>query len=108
MDANAIPVDDPGLEGEPGKLDGGPGQPRAAELGHRVRVAGVADDAGAVLRALEEQKPELVFNLTEQFADNRQYDTNVAGLLEMMRIPSRGLGPPDWCCAATRGYAKSC
>jgi D-alanine-D-alanine ligase len=46
-----------------------------------------------VVKSLEEKKPDLVFNLTEQFGGDRRLDKNIASLLEMTEIPFTGSGP---------------
>ncbi|MBN1309412.1 MAG: ATP-grasp domain-containing protein [Chitinispirillaceae bacterium] len=61
-------------------------------LGHRVRILGVGNDVAAIIAALTEQQPDVVFNLTEQFGDDRQKDSNIAALLEMMAVPFTGSG----------------
>ncbi len=60
-------------------------------LGHGVRVFGLFDDLGALVAALKERPPDLVFNLCEAFRDRREYEPFVAGVLEMMGIPHTGV-----------------
>jgi D-alanine-D-alanine ligase len=62
-------------------------------LGHEVSVSGASEDIGAVVESLELKKPDLVFNLTEQFGGDRRLDKNVASLLEMTETPFTGSGP---------------
>lgn len=62
------------------------------ELGHNVRILGVGYDVRAVVQDLSQQPPDIVFNLAEQFGDNRQLDKNVAGLLELMEVRFTGTG----------------
>ena len=38
-------------------------------------------------------KPDLVFNLTEQYCGERLWDKNIVGVLEMLQIPYTGSGP---------------
>jgi D-alanine-D-alanine ligase len=61
-------------------------------LGHHVAVQGAEYDIPAVARALAEQEPDLVFNLTEQFCGDRRLDKNIAALLELLEIPFTGAG----------------
>jgi D-alanine-D-alanine ligase len=61
-------------------------------LGHAVRVAPMCDDVVAVARALSENRPDIVFNLTELFRWERRQDANIAALLEMLDIPFTGSG----------------
>ncbi len=62
------------------------------ELGHEVSVLGLAEDIPAVVTALTDRRPDIVFNLTEQFGGDRRYDKNIAGLLELLGIPFTGSG----------------
>lgn len=76
------------------------------ELGHRVRVFGVGDDVGGVVAELSAHRPDVVFNLTEQFRDDRWLDKNVVWLLEMMRIPFTGTGSAGLLLARDKGLCK--
>ncbi len=67
--------------------------PALRDLHYEVSVLGAADDITTTLRALTEQKPDLVFNLTEQLGGDRQMDKNIAAMLEMTHIPFTGTGP---------------
>ena len=67
--------------------------PTLRSLHYNVSVLGVSDDIATTLNALTEQKPNLVFNLTEQLGGDRQMDKNIAALLEMTRLPFTGTGP---------------
>ena len=107
MDDVAIPQEDRELMGKSSAgLTEGHVSRALRELGHRVRVVGVANDVGSVMKALAEGRPELVFNLTEQFADKRQFDTNVAGLMEMMKIPFTGTGSTGLMLCRDKGLCK--
>lgn len=61
-------------------------------LGHRVSVLGVMDNVAALVNTLTEQKPDLVFNLTEEFGGDRRLDKNIAALLEILGVPFTGSG----------------
>jgi D-alanine-D-alanine ligase len=62
------------------------------DLGYKVSVLGAVNDIETIIGALTEQNPDIVFNLTESFNGDRQFDKNIAGLLEMLRIPFTGTG----------------
>jgi len=62
-------------------------------LGHSVFAIGVSDDVVALATHLKERKCDLVFNLTETIAGDRLMDKNIAGILEIMKIPYTGSGP---------------
>ena len=61
-------------------------------LGYEVFVLGAVSDIGKIVKTLTEQKPDLVFNLTEAFEGDRQMDKNIAALLEMVGAPFTGTG----------------
>lgn len=63
------------------------------ELGHNISILGVEDDITVVITALGEQKPDIIFNLTEQLGGDRSMDMNIAAVLEMLDIPFTGSGP---------------
>ncbi len=62
------------------------------DLGYDVFILGVHDDAGAVVDGLRKQRPDLVFNLTEEFRGDRRQDRNLAALLELIGVPFTGSG----------------
>lgn len=62
-------------------------------LGHSVSVLGAGDDIAPITSALTEKKPDIIFNLTEQFSGDRKLDKNVAAVLEMLDVPFTGSGP---------------
>jgi D-alanine-D-alanine ligase len=62
-------------------------------LGHEARVLGVRYDLGVLRATVEEFKPDIVFNLLEEFHDQPLYDQNVVSYLELMQIPYTGCNP---------------
>src|SRR5215475_13307533 len=63
------------------------------ETGHEVRPLGVQDELKAIREEIENWKPDVVFNLLEQFHGETAYDQNVASYLELLRIPYTGCNP---------------
>lgn len=61
-------------------------------LGNEVFVLGVKDNVQSFVTTLQEQNPDLVFNLTEEFRGNRRLDANIAAVLEMLDIAFTGSG----------------
>src|SRR5262245_45181989 len=61
--------------------------------GHELMVIGVHDDLTPIRQAIEEFKPEIVFNLMEAFADIGVFDQNVVSYLELLRVPYTGCNP---------------
>ncbi|TDQ83251.1 D-alanine-D-alanine ligase [Dongia mobilis] len=58
--------------------------------GHEVLPLGVQHELKPIRDTIEEWKPDVVFNLLEQFHGETAYDQNVASYLELMRIPYTG------------------
>ena len=63
------------------------------QLGHEVRSLGVQDELHPIRDAVEEFKPDIAFNLLEEFQGNVLYDQNVVSLLELLRVPYTGCNP---------------
>lgn len=62
-------------------------------LGHEVRALGVQDELHPIRDAVEEFKPDIAFNLLEEFQGSVLYDQNVVSLLELLRVPYTGCNP---------------
>ncbi len=65
-----------------------------SEGGHRVSLIGINDDLQELLDKLDEKRPDLVFNLCERFADNDDFEANVAAVLAMLGQPFTGSALP--------------
>jgi D-alanine-D-alanine ligase len=76
------------------------------EKGHEVKVAGVHDDLGAIRAAVEEFKPDILFNLLEAFADITTFDQNVVSYLELLRRPYTGCNPRGLTLARDKSLSK--
>jgi len=61
--------------------------------GHEVRVLGVYDSLAELRTAIEEWKPDIAFNLLEEFDGIVTYDQHVVAFLELMRQPYTGCNP---------------
>lgn len=76
------------------------------QLGHNVSVLGVKDDVQTFVALLQEQEPDIVFNLTEEFRGNRMFDSNIAAVLEMLDIPFTGSGSIGLLLCRGKGLSK--
>jgi D-alanine-D-alanine ligase len=61
--------------------------------GHEVRPLGVYDKLGDLRESVREWKPDIVFNLLEEFQAIAAYDQHVVAFLELMRQPYTGCNP---------------
>jgi D-alanine-D-alanine ligase len=64
-----------------------------ANLGHEVRVLGIGDKIGELRRVIRDWRPEITFNLLEEFSGIATYDHYVVTFLELMRQPYTGCNP---------------
>ncbi len=74
--------------------------------GHEVRPLGVQHELKPIRDAVEEWKPNVVFNLLEQFHGETAYDQNVASYLELMRVPYTGCNPRGLMLARGKALSK--
>ncbi len=77
-----------------------------AGLGHEVLKVGVSDELAPLRRQVEESKPDIVFNLLEEFHGQGLYDTNVVSYLELLRVPYTGCNPRGLVVARDKGLSK--
>jgi D-alanine-D-alanine ligase len=75
-------------------------------MGHDVHPLGLYDDMGVIRRAIEEWKPEIAFNLLEEFHGNSLFDHHVASYLELMQVPYTGCNPRGLMLAHDKALAK--
>jgi D-alanine-D-alanine ligase len=64
--------------------------------GHEASVLGVHRDLHALIDGLSKPKPELVFNLFENFGKVRMGAVGVVGLLDLLEVPYVGGGPGEF------------
>ena len=64
-----------------------------SNLGHEVRVLGIGDKIGELRRVVRDWRPEITFNLLEEFSGIVTYDHYVVAFLELMRQPYTGCNP---------------
>ena len=60
---------------------------------HAVALMPVYDDLRELLDQLDDQKPDLVFNLIETFARQDTFEMNITAVLVLMGVPFTGTGP---------------
>jgi D-alanine-D-alanine ligase len=63
-----------------------------AGLGHATEYLAIFDDLDLLRRKLEGFQPDLIFNLADQFKNNRAFDQNIVSFLEMHGVPFTGCG----------------
>ncbi|MDA0322071.1 MAG: ATP-grasp domain-containing protein [Verrucomicrobia bacterium] len=107
MDWAAIPDEDPDFRTPPkGSTTEYDVVAALRKLKHDVSVVAAHQDPAQLLSDLGDRKPDLVFNLTESFRDNRDYDKNITALLEMTGIPFTGTGTVGLMLCRDKGLSK--
>lgn len=61
--------------------------------GHEVMALGVQEELAPIREHIENWKPDIVFNLLEEFHGETLYAQNVVSLLELLKIPYTGCSP---------------
>ena len=76
------------------------------KCGHEVKILGVQKDLAAIGACAEEFKPNIVFNLLENFDDVTTFDQNVVSHLELMRLSYTGCNPRGLMLARDKALSK--
>lgn len=77
------------------------------QLGHDVQPLGVSDDFAVIRQAVAESRPDVVFNLLEEFRGLGEYVPFVLGYLELMRQPYTGCNPYGLLIARNKGLTRN-
>ncbi len=77
------------------------------KLGHEVIPFGIHDDIEPFLKIVKEQKPDLVFNMSEAFSGKRNFEPNLTALMELVGVPFTGAGPMSLQLCKDKGLTKS-
>jgi D-alanine-D-alanine ligase len=62
-------------------------------MGHEVKVLGLGDNLAELRAVITDWKPDIAFNLLEEFQGIVTYDQYVVAFLELMRLPYTGCNP---------------
>lgn len=76
------------------------------DIGHQVNLLGLYKDITLLLDEVRENKPDVVFNLTEVFSQKSHLDKNVAWLLEMLDMPYTGATPASLLICNNKALSK--
>lgn len=77
------------------------------KLGHQVIPFGIHDDIEPFLKIVREQKPDLVFNMSEAFLGKRDFEPNLTALMQLMGVPFTGAGPMSLQLCKDKGLTKA-
>jgi D-alanine-D-alanine ligase len=76
------------------------------KLGHEVHPLGVKSDLGVIHAAIENWKPDIAFNLLEEFDGVAVYDQHVVSYLELLHLPYTGCNPRGLMLARDKALTK--
>jgi D-alanine-D-alanine ligase len=76
------------------------------EMGHDVHPLGVRNNLEVIKNAIEQWKPDIAFNLLEEFDGVVLYDQNVVSYLELLRVPYTGSNPRGLMLGRDKGLSK--
>ena len=76
------------------------------ELGHTVEHLAIFDDLDLLGQKLQSFAPDLIFNLADQFKNNRSFDQNIASFLELHGVPFTGCGSTGLTLCKHKGISK--
>ena len=76
------------------------------KLGHDVQPLGVKSDLEVIHTAIAEWKPDIAFNLLEEFDGVSVYDQHVVSYLELLRVPYTGCNPRGLTLARDKAITK--
>jgi D-alanine-D-alanine ligase len=62
------------------------------KLGHETQHLAIFDDLDLLRQKLDAFQPDVIFNLADQFKNNRAFDQNIVSFLEMHGVPFTGCG----------------
>src|SRR5438128_9989478 len=76
------------------------------QMGHDVAPVGLRSDLEVIAKAREENKPQVVFNLLEDFEGQALYDQHVVSYLELIKQPYTGCNPRGLTIAHDKALTK--
>lgn len=76
------------------------------QLGHTVEHLAIFDDLDLVRQKLQIFAPEVIFNLADQFKNNRAFDQNIVSFLEMQGLPFTGCSSTGLTLCKHKGISK--
>ena len=76
------------------------------ELGYTTEHLAIFDNLDLLRQKLETFAPDVIFNLADQFKNNRGFDQNIASLLEMQGVPFTGCGATGLVLCKHKGTSK--
>ena len=76
------------------------------ELGHAVEHLAIFDDLDLLQQKLQSFDPDIIFNLADQFKNNRAFDQHIVSYLAMHGVPFTGCGAIGLTLCKHKGVSK--
>lgn len=76
------------------------------KLGHQVIPFGIFNDLHGFLKLVGDEKPDLVFNMSEAFSGKRDFEPNLTSVMQLMGVPFTGSGPMSLQLCKDKGLTK--
>ena len=76
------------------------------QLGHEVQPIGVQDELMPIRSAITDWKPQIVFNLLEEFHGIAEFDQHVVSFLELLQVRYTGCNPRGLVLARGKALSK--
>jgi D-alanine-D-alanine ligase len=74
--------------------------------GHEVLLGPIHEHPREILAHVDRVNPDLVWNLVEAFRGQRRFESNVAGVLELLAVPYTGCGQPGLMICRDKALSK--
>ena len=75
-------------------------------LGHTTEHLAIFDNLDLLRQKMESFAPDVIFNLADQFKNNRGFDQNIVSLLEMQGVPFTGCSATGLTLCKHKGISK--
>ena len=76
------------------------------QLGHTAEHLAIFDDLDLLRQKVQSFAPDVIFNLADQFKNNRAFDQNIVSFLEMQGLPFTGCGSTGLTLCKHKGISK--
>jgi D-alanine-D-alanine ligase len=75
-------------------------------LGHTIEHLAIFDNLDLLRQKVQSFEPDVIFNLADQFKNNRAFDQNIVSFLEMQGLPFTGCGSTGLTLCKHKGISK--
>lgn len=76
------------------------------QMGHEVHTVGLYGDLEVLREALDRVRPDIVFNMLEEFDGQPLFDQHIVSYLELMKMPYTGCNPRGLTLAHDKALSK--